>query len=152
MNGLTRNQARVAIMQDVLVQLTEGELTAREGVYLNRSTQFAVEVSRAGPERDLPECSACAIGSMFICAVRLFDDFVRVGNGTVFSGTMIRRLRPYFADRELREIERTFEAWGQGFNSDLCVPDLWDMAPVERLTMIATHIVANDGEWRPHEL
>lgn len=118
---LTKAQIRVQIAKDVIRQLDANRIVADGGCYLD-ADEFEEQIDGAA---DVPDgrylaapkdCRACAIGSVFVCALDRFNElklhkFVDDGGG---SDAMVRYLSPWFTRAQLRLMEIGF----QEYNSD----------------------------------
>lgn len=128
---LTGAQKRVAIAKDVLAQLAVGRIKAHSGTYFkakvgNKTFKAEGEVQEALAK--IPTCSACALGSLFVCTVEkadklklsdLSNDFVveewddrgqiREKVASVDSDSMHTYLKGFFSLDQLFLIENAFE-------------------------------------------
>lgn len=79
--GMTPSQQRVTIAQDVLRQLAAKRIRATSGAWLE-DVRYDAFVPTADADAELcdivkkmPECRACALGGLFMCALDRADDF-----------------------------------------------------------------------------
>ncbi len=142
-----KNQECVAIAKDVLRQLETGKYIAQRGDYLMHVISadtydhpaFDDNILRAKGDLQSalkiikPICRVCAVGSMFISAVRKFDGFN--SNGYWYDEAMKRILRRFFTSAEVRNIEEAFEFREHGEHSDT------------RLRRIMKFIIKNNGNF-----
>lgn len=101
---------RVAIARDVVEALAENRIRATMGIYLGRDGFDRRYVGRQLRDSILertPQCTACAVGAIFTCAVMRHDDFVE--GGYIGSADMYDYLGRWFSARQLALIECAFE-------------------------------------------
>jgi hypothetical protein len=164
-NKLTKPQQRVAIAKDVLKQLALKRLTAKTGAYIDVQTSVPIKADDANKDLSLflpqiKSCNACALGSMFMCAVGQADKF-KVDEGfnkqNIIKATNLRDmvignqthayLGKFFSNSQLVSIENHFEQGGRSplphsYNSPLYkIPG----AANQRLTLIMKNIIKNKG-------
>lgn len=140
MNNAERMKGRIEIAQDVITKLQAEEIIARTGDYL-----AGLIPAHKGELRDVlvknnPKCTACALGSMFLCVVRKHDDFdldtksmiVRSLRGDVRhidEDDMRAKISPWFTEDESDVIETIFEG------------ELEAMSDRDRLIFIMRYII-----------
>lgn len=139
---LTPAQKRVAIAKDVLLQMNTGFIKPKSGVWAD----FSKELPENKPDMELQSfletqkgCDACGLGSLFVCAVKLFDN-LKVGEvienikqdtkeadphgpeddiqtDGITVKTILSYLGKFFSKDQLEKIESAFEEGG-GYFSD----------------------------------
>lgn len=143
---MTAAEKRVAIAKDVLKQLKAKRLHARRRLYLKRPRSLRNELWINSPYRNrpledvlakIPKCEACAIGSMFVCAVERFNELGTADVGTYISSWNMRSyLRRFFNGETLGQIEAAFETDENG-------------DPADTLRRIMLNISRNGGKFIP---
>lgn len=128
---------RRAIANDVIAQIKARVFIATKGTYVTHDTYMghghggeSIEESNVTGElqkfvkarvNKANPCQVCALGSAFLSAVRLFDNFP-VRKGHWGQDKMRRKLREFFTNRELGVIEASFERAsifiGKGYETD----------------------------------
>jgi hypothetical protein len=159
---LTPAKKRVRIAKDVLEQLDAKRIKAKPGTYL-WATGNKLKVTEKDLGKDLSElttqiksCDACAIGSLFLCAVERADA-LKIGEAYSNSEAEVSYtsdkfndmslsqhiyLRRFFPRGTLDSMEATFEKydiWGEG--RQLRVP------AEQRLRLIMENVIRNKGEF-----
>ena len=148
---LPKNEQRLAIARDVIDQVVLGRIEPRS-TYL---AFYPNEPHREGEDAGIvlakePEvCAACAIGSLFVCSVRLADEFSfkRFANmagvgGNAARTSEVRRLAEWFNSGQLDLIENHFE--------NRCGRNLGESCSREaQLVLIMRNIIENDGSFCP---
>ena len=126
---LTPAQKRVAIAKDVLLQMEVGFIKPTSGVWAD----FPKNLPEDKPNTQLQSfletqnsCKACGLGSLFVCAVKLFDNLkvgevientkkdVDILDGEMFTDgvsfrTIFSYLKKFFSKDQLKMIECAFE-------------------------------------------
>lgn len=157
--AMTDAQKRVAIAKDVIAQLESGLIIkAKSGTYfasegVNKAVAKAIQKSDDDwlddIELDLrdvlvseqPTCSACAVGSMFICATLRQDNFNVVGDD-IDRSSMEGQLT-YFEPDQLWAIEDAFESsWKLSDEETMTKGEESDK---KRLIAIMQNIIDNKG-------
>ncbi len=131
-NTMSKAQKRVKIAQDVIAQITAGKLHPGKGTWLlfgvidddGIGKEITRYVSGKTEVRDVIKeqtCTACALGSLFTCAVNLHDKlpvknlfanrYMRADDTAKvsFSETDILYLKKFFTPYQLALIEAAFE-------------------------------------------
>lgn len=169
------NQMRIAIATDVLYQLVLGALVSTPGTYLNfreswgDNTLDILKDLSSKKRKTIPACDVCALGAVFVCATKLYNDVPEPRFGYLDDQDMRQRMLEFFDMHELREIEAFFENWrGQApwiwLGSSRYT---WDVGPgdvdptnrdvlddgddaLNRLVAVMSSIVANNGklDWK----
>ncbi len=159
---MTDAQKRIAIAKDVIKQVNAKRIKPTRGIYLE--TKFAgskITIADVGLEMELkalyenmPSCNACALGSMFVCAVSKFNNLSieeHINDGRkieydknvydtikvqeIYYGRPTEYLGQFFSTAQLDELERAFEA-----------DKSWDpRSSTERLIAIMKNIIRNKG-------
>lgn len=191
---LSGAKKRVLIAKDVLNQLGTGRIRARAGVYLRGEAKAEFEriptdygydriVVKADTEvqqliQSMPSCTACALGSVFACAVSVADDLKvselrnRPHSSTGAAGMqeaymdmrgdeMYTYLERFFSKRQLSLIETAFERHPSGDFRDhygempkVCKAAMkfggrYPRADRERMSAIMRNIIRNKGMFKP---
>jgi hypothetical protein len=156
-----RNQMRIAIAQDILLQVLYETFDPSPGTYVRFGGGDSIDIlqtlsneAAAGAVKTrAPKCEVCAIGAMFVSAVRLFNKF----DAGTYSGDdweMRRRLAEFFTRDEMLEIEAFFECWGgetaPGVSTWAWGAHYNNLHSADRLCAVMSSIIANDGklDWR----
>lgn len=168
---------RVRIAKDVIEQLESGRIAALKGQYfsphdpekwwqLQGETQLHVAIA------DQLQCSVCALGAAFVCAVNRANDIkVSQVSGMLSSITMTKRriqdyLGSWFSLEQLGLIEVAFERGASfahpgtddelvrrayGFNGDIWADSAVSFEERTRMAMvrIMRNIISNRGEFVP---
>lgn len=124
--NMSKPEQRVAIAEDVLKQIHAGKIYVRRGVYLSSNTAEFDEKTKSN-------CSACALGVMFVAKYNLVncDWFYNMGQRRLQVA-----LKDYFSIFQLRKIERAFEcSWSWIDDSEDC------------LIAIMQNIIDHDGKF-----
>ncbi len=157
--AMSPREKGVQIAQDVIGQLKLGRIQAERGVYLEGVSTEKGQIfvsAQADGAKELSEvfggmtvCHACAIGSLFVCAVERLDklrvsDFVWLNYDPTEPCSLTggqSRMRDYlgcsFDTSQLQDIENAFE--GDGFCLERNAGD--------RMIRIMENIVRNGGEF-----
>ena len=118
-DSLTDRGKRLRIAKDVLVQLDTKKIKATRGVYFsadNSKCKFDSSTSVQEVVKKSRNCKACALGALFVCAIRtkngltLSDVEASVyGDIGIGSYPIKNRLHNYFDEAQLQLIESAFE-------------------------------------------
>jgi hypothetical protein len=164
---MTPEKQRVAIAKDVIRSIgSEDTITPKPGTYLDNwnfdearfyySDKYNMEI-RDILLQDLPECSACAIGSMFVCAILRDDDLTLYKFREKHGEDYRVKLRKFFSQGQLDLIECAFET-SYGYNRLGRTGKIVSQAVKfgmkydndrERMLAIMKNIVTNKGEFIP---
>lgn len=166
--AMTKPQQRVAVAKDVIKQLNNGFLDAREGVYFRPEFNEIIEIPQLDKaitqiKKQGGHCTVCGIGGCFVSLVRLGDKVETEEIFGVFieprdSGDdykMKQLLRKVFTPDQLSMIECAFERYtGHG---DAPYQDRIKAAQFgrqysdskNRLIAIMKNIIKNKGEFKP---
>lgn len=164
---MSKPRRRVAIARDVLAQLGT-KIIAYAGLYVESSELTNLEPSEQLQKhlKSLKKCEACALGSLFICAVTRAND-ITVEQAGVSYGAIDpphKYLSRFFTKSQMALIEAAFEQspsfagkvsekrreQAVAFVSE--VPDAQGASYAQeelRLRLIMENIVANNGTFRP---
>lgn len=158
---MTREERKVAIAKDVLLQLRKKTIVAEAGTYFTNDDviQLLTEHSEELLDKDVseiladvPECNVCAIGAAFVCAVKKLDNLkvkdlysVKAGGyGDFNRNDMVKYLGSHgveiFNGRELTLMEQEFEIYGRDRAFNFGIDD-----DEERLRRIMKAIIKADG-------
>lgn len=160
LSKMSRSEARVALMRDVLAHLDA--LKVGSGFYVRfphennyregQPVQEIVDVLQK-------ECQVCLLGGMFLSFARLFNQVeIRQSwldkNGRVYPGVVrsgvTRSLSELFTEDELNTFETIFEC-GYTYSSrdigDEMITRLRinDLSLRDRIRLVAEHVVRHDG-------
>lgn len=166
---------RVAIAKDVIAAIEEKEITAATGIYINDkdlwptktffNSKNTVSVVRRNIDKQVrdifveeyvPDCTACAVGSLFICAVKRYDKITIGQMGSFRRSDLTRYLNKFFSKTQLNSIEVAFETpYGTKRNIAIFSDDKSRLFGSKfktaklRMVGIMKNIIANDGEFIP---
>lgn len=165
---MTPAEKRVQIARDVLAQLALKRLVPTPGVWLagppdekngeDSSALFSKEQALKNPElksilNKTKECTGCALGGMFMCAVERADklkleelSYDAKEEGAIFEGDIFPYMEKFFNKEQLNKIESAFEQGG-GSCSDYEASE-WAGAiedPGTRMRLIMENIILNKG-------
>lgn len=157
--ALSPAEKRVAVAKDVIAQLDAKKIIAQAGTYVS-ITPAANEIVSIEPDDELQAvfagrvCDACALGSLFICAVAKLDDCTAdsVQFGQHYGADFYMRDDPYeylgqfFDEDQLHDIERVFEGYG-GWTDDDTESHLISDDENERLRVIMRNIIDSNGDF-----
>jgi len=174
-------EKRVAIARDVLAQIRLKRLIPTTGVWLagkDESPLFTKADIKRNPELQSllatkKECTGCALGGMFMCAVEVADKlklnelekvkeyqrdlseespaykkYVELESGTVATDDAFKYLRNFFSQEQLDDIECAFEqGGGHSTYSDAADFAPEEENPSERMRLIMENIIVNKGNF-----
>jgi hypothetical protein len=157
--GLTPAQRRVEIAKDVLLKLDSKKIVAKHMTYLRADRPIVSEAAYDDGQsmkmilQDIPQCRACAMGSLFVAAVDRFNEFdaSRIDSNDIDDpgldlGSLDGALRDHFDADQLQVIERAFEKWTI-FDKDR-KPFVWrpELKTADaRMRAIAQNLIDNGG-------
>lgn len=151
-----KNKQAVRIARDVLAQLAEKKILAKQGVYLKTPKPLEEGDLQKQLKKMVKPCTVCAIGSMFVAKV-IRDDKYNVNifdahSHSVEDDEMRDLLDSAFDDEEMENIEAFFENNGDGdggFEDDSIMDNVSDnlVKAEDRLTFIMKEIVRQKGEF-----
>lgn len=177
--ALSPADKRVAIARDVLAQLSTKRLVPRTGVWLagaNMEKLYTKSDVDKNPELQSllatkKECTGCALGGMFLCAVEAADD-LKLGelsdvknyqrqmklspekrvysyiDGGVEGEDAFKYLRKFFSQAQLEAIESAFERGnGSETHESAAFADDEERSS-ERMRLIMENIIANKGTFK----
>lgn len=168
-------EKRVMIARDVLAQLRAKKLIARSGIYVSPSPVNSFgecEPLADGVPQDFREfmvapvspgaqCTACALGGIFACAVKFKNDVRTREAAEVYSDDVeIKRyLDQVFSEAQLELIECAFERSNSHAERQYDPDDEEIVTAVrfgkcfstdeQRMTAIMKNIIANKGTFKP---
>lgn len=175
--NMSKRRQRIEIAKDVLAQLLSGFLVPKTGVYLNLDFEFPVPNSSQlqAVLENVPSCTVCGIGGVFVCAVRKANDImvssIRSDWDSSYEiearGEGIKDyLARFFSPTQVLQIEQAFERWtlsgrdnyrpneygviqhqNRGGKAGHFAGDIPDAGT--RMRLIMENIVANNGTFRP---
>jgi hypothetical protein len=180
---LTKNQMRVAIAKDVLSQIKTRKIIPQVGVWMEDPKMGSLDdivynavdnyldsddtcrlmpFSAQDYTKKVKNCRVCALGSIFVSSVNLFNG-VEFDNGEevydCFENLKTSPLNRYFSPEELELIEGCFEG-DDGLHADrLNTRDrgvaiaFTNKYPIvkKRLEAIMNNIIKNDGSFKPEQ-
>ena len=131
--GLTKSQKRVQIALDVLTQLRTKRIVAQAGMYFEGTLskdelQVSENTDMQEVLRNTETCTACAVGSLFVCAVERFDKFKATD---VFDYDEVDKefeididqfdsyLEKFFTPKQLGMMEAAFEGFFHNWDASL---------------------------------
>lgn len=165
---LSKAEKRVAIAKDVLAQIAAKKYVPTQGTYVDLLDK---DVSEEDIGKEVCEvvagarCDVCAIGSLFMSAVKLGDnlkvDFGEYGDVNFFKSEILTR---FFSKDQLGMMEAAFECstigeygerasreaayWGEALRDKLVDEGVNDPER-ELLKMIMLNVVRNGGTFKP---
>lgn len=178
-NKLTKAQKRVAIARDVLKQLDNKRIKATSGIYFKgtaRLPEISLETEVQNIIEKTPQCNACALGSMFVCAVnaanrlKVKDLYARSLSPMLVSfsyADIDKYLSRFFSNRQLSMIESAFECSYMRDFEDVFYDNDWaadkerelaqrciafgrtERSDRKRMVKIMKNIIKNNGEFVP---
>jgi hypothetical protein len=168
---MSKAQQRVVIAQDVIDAIKAKEIIAKNRVYVRMKDENgdelpSLEVEDLLANREVNECEACALGSVFVCALKR-DQSIDVEDVFVDNEqtAMREKLAGYFNNDQLMLIEAAFET--RYFRNEDLDPEEDDYgetdedtqaaidfglrfsSPSTRLVGIMKNIIANKGVFKP---
>lgn len=162
-NKLDAAGKRVAIAKDVLKSLNNKTIIASPGTYFSSSSirlpkdkelgyGFKGDAEVQPALEKMKSCEACAIGAVFVCAVKVADQLkvadinAHFNDREVIIGDegMRQYLGKFFSQRQLHSMEHVFEMWGSGGSYDV-------VNPKDRMKAIMLNIIENGGNFRAVE-
>lgn len=181
----TKQQMRVAIANDVISQIKSKKLIPKPGVWicdpkmgsLDQHIENLIDEAMDDPKNDtcnftefnardftkkVNKCEVCALGSIFVSAVNLYDD-VELKDGeeatSVFETLDLSPLSKYFSPTSLAFIECCFEGedsahWCDIDGKESAIGIAYHRSfrsSKERLIAIMKNIVRNKGNFVPEQ-
>ena len=166
--NMTDDQKRVAIAMDVVGKLKSNKVKAKMNSWLNfLGTLFTKQDIDGGVQlqdkfRDARGCEACAIGTMFVSAVDLYNDLKcsEVYRHTLSEYSYASYLElvdfkhyllKFFSEDQIHLIECAFEFGHGGFHAEtdeqFCAASMfWNIEdPKTRMIAIMSNIIDNNG-------
>lgn len=140
--AMTPSRKRIEIARDVLRQIRLGRINPQHGTYFDatREGPDACEVTDATQVRDLTQqiesCSACALGSVFMCAVNRADA-LKVGDLQGFNASRLaaRKRGMHFKSFDMRSYLMRFFSMDQL----LLIENAFEGGDVNGLTEVQAH-------------
>jgi hypothetical protein len=182
--ALSHAEKRVAIARDVLAQIATKRLVPANRIWLagkDNSNLFSKKDLEKNPEfqkilSTKKECTGCALGGLFMCAVEVADKlklselrkvkdyqeemldptnddkrYTRM-DGFIQGDDAFKYLRRFFSQEQLDAIESAFER-GVGASTDMeaagFAPD--EYKPAERMKLIMQNIILHKGKFVPED-
>ncbi len=167
---LSPSEKRVQIARDVIAQLKSKRLDANYGTWLDGYDKSLFDNSDLEKDSDLKDilaktetCIGCAVGGLFMCAVKRADSPIRVSNLFEVDSYQLGMndafsyLKKFFSEDQLELIECAFERNNGAVyrHDDLgkiakqFVKDVDD--PQTRMRLIMENIIDNDGTFEPEK-
>jgi hypothetical protein len=168
-DALPMEERAVLVAKDVLLQLKLKALQPCSGTYLRPRSGISWEQvcptrsykwdAQKQIDKITEKCEACAIGSVFLSSIRLFDKLKVEGVRTSYRATMINYVEELqiFTSDNLDLIEKAFEE-GAGLNGGVGVQDekenrfntqYWNSLSSKRLARIMRNVIKNKGTFVP---
>lgn len=170
---MSKTQQRISVAKDVLAQIKAETIRAKPGTYLSTKDLTKVDVENGDAQLSallprIESCDACALGSMFKCAVERGDKLkVSESDAAVaeyYGGRVFFwKTAPYeylgkiFPAAQIHLIESCFERsvdfWTEHSTDDVPV-DVSVYGPRgdrKRLEMIMKNIIRNRGVFKPEQ-
>lgn len=168
-NGLSAAEKRVAIAQDVLLQIKNKFIKVEPGTWVSldfKDEELLTpnESAQKTLSNNTEQCQACALGSLFICSIRLGNRLTVEEAGFKYGvgdqeDIMERLSLGIFSKEQLKLIEVAFEGGLGGYAvGDLEDKDAGEAAMLfserllgdkARLVKIMKNIIKNDGTFIP---
>lgn len=162
LNRLSKMQARVEIIKDVIAAIKLGKMSAGVGYFhtaVGRSAKYPKDLrTLLGQENQ--HCYVCAIGAAFASVVGRVNGFNISKNESLLGlvhGQLIEKLADFWSAAELRGLESAFE--GDYYNPLSPEHKFWletggcederMESRTDRLITIAENIIKNNGEFCP---
>lgn len=154
-----KNKQAVRIARDVLAQLAEKKIRAKQGVYLMTPKPLEKGDLQKQLKKMTKPCTACAIGSMFVAKVIRDDNYnvnpFSANSRSVEDDEMRNLLDSAFDDDEMENIESFFENNGDSYEFEInsIMDNVSDslVKDEDRLTFIMKEIVRQKGEFNLDE-
>lgn len=167
---------RVAIAKDVLDSLKTRKIIASAGTYVGgkpedlmslneiwdeNKSDYVTKDEKDGKqfrdvlvENNLPSCTACAVGSIFMCTVLRHDDITVNDCNSGDDESMRSYLKKFFTRTQLDLMESAFEKGGFGYTNR--TENAIDFGKLyrtdnERLKAIMENVVRNNGTFNPED-
>lgn len=158
-----KRKMRVRIAKDVLELLKQRKFIVSPGIYLDTKMivpkSWLKKATQVGKKLLTKPCTVCAMGALFVAEVVRNDklNFAQLNNSnfieegrplTVGRAVMDDRLRRFFTERDLQDIEGYFEGWGyQDRTVNFWIKSYPDAR--QRLRAIMRNIIRNEGDFKP---
>lgn len=177
---LSKDQQRVEIAKDVLLQIKKEFITPNSGSYLHflkAEDHSSCDKFQEIISKKVQKCQACAVGAMFVCAVKNYNSCELTGSpwdSTWYDREMRNHLKKYFTLNQLHLIELYFEGEDVGgwFSKNKTQEELSDIFHKNMLSIfgneegylsrsawdnfyrtvmqeIMKNIIANNGTFKP---
>lgn len=158
--SMTKEQARIAIAEDVIAALRIGHIEATNGKFIELHGVI-------GDERDSLKdvlqcqdaCEVCALGGMFVAAVERFNKIKATGSTLYDLDEISPFLRQFFTKDQIKLIEMAFEQGNGAFRtSSLAMQELEARAikfgnrfdcSEKRMIAIMKNTIRNNGTFVP---
>ncbi len=129
MNITEKQKQKIAIVRDALKQIEAEKFQPTARVYADLPSLYKAEVGTELQDHlkkrvtHKSPCEVCAIGAMFLSAIRLHDRFKITqeikDNGEVSAIAMKKNLGKFFSSDELKILESSFEIYAAVLSEDL---------------------------------
>jgi len=140
-NEAERKAGRLAIAKDVLETLSQTSYT-KSHYFRFRNSIFFEKAFDKNAKSILPEirqnCEVCALGGMMLSYTNIFNEVTTAEMNSDFKS----KLREFFDDDQLLEIESAFEGWNTYYEG-------WGRHTV--VQHIMENLIENDGTFIPTE-
>ena len=162
LSKMTKKEARIAICKDVLQQLRLKRINPGLS-YTNKVPNSWVwkeeeQDARKGINAACESgCMTCALGSMMISHIRLFDNFTKGQFYRLGQHSCLIQLGEYFDEEQLLNIESAYMLWTYNHDTDTrasfefggAIDPSKVLGKSKRLRAIMMNIIKNDGVFKP---
>lgn len=132
--GLSPEQQRIAIAQDVIAQMKAGKIIPESGTYFEIPDYYTPNDGNTSLQKLLPQitCNVCALGAMFHSHIKYnnkvtYEEY----DGAYISDLLSNKLNEYFDPKQLAMIEYAFEGFGHDLDPDFNIC-YWDLRGVAK--------------------
>jgi hypothetical protein len=112
-DSLSPEQRRVLIAQDVIAAINARRIVPARGIYLTSDKAIAVKGENMREALgEHPQCTACAVGAVFVAAVERFNNAIAneyMHRTSLNRFALVDLLGIYFSNEQLALIEIAFE-------------------------------------------
>lgn len=140
---MTGAQNRVAIANDIIKQINGKQYTMRQMLYIRTDISGGVINQESA---QTAKCEVCAVGALFISAVRLFNQYSDLSPGGWRAKLFLKK---YFTTPQIEKMERIFELHYDEFKAkEKAFADKYE-DKTERTLSILRNIITNKGTFKP---
>jgi hypothetical protein len=114
-NKLSKDKKRIAIAEDVLLQLKLKKYNVESGIYCDLHNINTDKIAESSSNLQLlikekgNNCNVCAMGALFMSKVNKGDKCTIKQYENIESDKIVNNLKGIFSEKELRSIEFAFE-------------------------------------------